>query len=161
MTASVIEELLIKIGIDASDAKKIDNVINQLTRSANKVGSTVDSINANINKSSVIAKNALHDVSNESKKTQTSLSILKLSILGLIAGAALYGRRLAGSFNSAIDNAKTLFYRKNALFRISRQELIQARQYQLAMSKTKLAIESVATKIALNLTPNLISVIND
>ncbi|WP_086956365.1 hypothetical protein, partial [Xenorhabdus innexi] len=54
---------------------------------------------------------------------------------------------------------KELAEQKGLLYDISKQELAQADEYQESMKKTGLMIESIKTKIALNLVPSLTAIV--
>ncbi|SUB98617.1 hypothetical protein [Proteus penneri] len=63
--------------------------------------------------------------------------------------------KVLGFIDASLAGAKELAQEKGLLFDISKKELAQADEYQEAMKKTGLSIESIKTKIALNLVPQL------
>ena len=65
----------------------------------------------------------------------------------LAATAVLYGKKLIGAFHNAIDKAKELATKKDALFKISQKELKQTELYKREMSKTGLAFDSTKSKM--------------
>jgi hypothetical protein len=85
------------------------------------------------------------------------IKILALSVTAVISGLAagimsFIGRSLAG--------AKDLSEQKGLLYDITEQEIKQADAYAEAMNKTGLSVQSLKTKIALNLTPALTNAVN-
>lgn len=79
--------------------------------------------------------------------------------IALAATAVLYGKKLIGAFHNAIDKAKELATKKDALFKISQQELKQTELYKREMSKTGLVFDSIKTTIVVNLAPALTNLI--
>lgn len=155
----VLEEFLIKIGVDASKAGDIAKVVNNLQSGANQLSDTANSIQNDTNKAIRETKKSTSEAGNAVNKTRSKLFSLKLVLVTLAATAVLYGKKLIGAFNNAIDKAKELATKKDALFKISRKELKQAELYKREMSKTGLALDSIKTKIALNLAPALTNLI--
>lgn len=155
----VLEEFLIKIGVDASKAGEITQIINSLQSGLNNISNLSDDISSNtrrvINETGNVTSNAGKSVD----KTKSKLFSLKLILIALVATTVLYGKKLIGAFNNAIDKAEELATEKEALFRISQKELKQAELYKREMSKTGLALDSIKTKIALNLAPALTNLI--
>lgn len=155
----VLEEFLIKIGVDASKAGDIAKVVNNLQSGANQLSDTANSIQKDTNKAIRETKKSTSEAGNAANKTRSKLFSLKLVLVTLAATAVLYGKKLIGAFNNAIDKAKELATKKDALFKISQKELKQADLYKREMSKTGLALDSIKTKIALNLAPALTNLI--
>lgn len=155
----VLEEFLIKIGVDASKAGEIAKVVNNLQSGANQLSDTANSIQNDTNKAIRETKKSTSEAGKAINKTRSKLFSLKLVLVTLAATAVLYGKKLIGAFNNAIDKAKELATKKGALFKISQKELKQAELYKREMSKTGLALDSIKTKIALNLAPALTNLI--
>ncbi|HHR5880843.1 TPA: hypothetical protein ACS7XF_000757 [Providencia alcalifaciens] len=150
-----IEELLVAIGVDTSQAAKIKEVVvalgaaaTQVANEANKVNKTLDSVGEQSIQSTEIA-------TQKAKETGSSISKLKMLALGVSAVVGLAAAKVLGFIDSSLAGAKDLANEKGALFKISQQELKQADEYQEAMKKTGLSIDSIKTKIALNLVPQL------
>ena len=154
-----LEEFLIKIGVDASKAGDIAQVVSKLQTGANQLSNATSDMQNNVNRAIQETNKSTKEAGKSVDKTRSKLSKLKLGIAGLIAISILYGKKLIGAFNSAIEKAKELATNKDALFKISKKELQQANQYQREMNRTGLAIDSVKTKIALNLAPALTNLI--
>ena len=154
-----LEEFLIKIGVDASKAGDIAKVVNTLQTGANQLSNATSDMQNNVNRAIQETNKSTKEAGKSVDKTRSKLSKLKLGIAGLIAISILYGKKLIGAFNSAIEKAKELATNKDALFKISKKELQQANQYKREMDKTGLAIDSIKTKIALNLAPALTNLI--
>lgn len=143
-----IDELLIRIGVDASQASRINDIINQLNAGASRIGAEANEINRSLN-------GAANDVASSTERANNGISKLKLGMIALTAAVAVAARGLVSVFNSAIDSTADLYLSRGALFNISQNELEQARQYKLAMDKSGLAIDSIKNKIALNLAPEV------
>ncbi|OCG38582.1 phage tail protein [Gilliamella sp. Gris1-4] len=154
-----LEEFLIKIGVDASKAGEITKVVNNLQAGVNQLADTANSIQEDANKAIRETKKSTAEAGKAANKTKSKLFSLKLVLVALAATAVLYGKKLIGAFNNAIDKAKELATKKSALFKISQKELKQAELYKREMSKTGLALDSIKTKIALNLAPALTNLI--
>lgn len=155
----VLEEFLIKIGVDASKAGDIAKVVNNLQSGANQLSDTANSIQKGANKAIQETKKSTSEAGKAVDKTKSKLSKLKIGIAGLIAIAVLCGKKIVSAFNHAIDKAKELAVKKGALFKVSQKELKQAELYKREMSRTGLALDSIKTKIALNLAPALTNLI--
>lgn len=154
-----LEEFLIKIGVDASKAGDIAKVVSKLQTGANQLSNATSDMQNNVNRAIQETNRSTKEAGKSADKTRSKLSKLKLGIAGLIAIGILYGKKLIGAFNSTIEKAKELATTKGGLFKISKKELQQANQYQREMNRTGLAIDSVKTKIALNLAPALTNLI--
>lgn len=154
-----LEEFLIKIGVDASKAGDIAKVVSKLQTGANQLSNATNQMHSDVNRVIQETNRSTKEAGKSVDKTRSKLSKLKLGIAGLIAIGILYGKKLIGAFNSAIEKAKELATNKDALFKISKKELQQANQYQREMNRTGLAIDSIKTKIALNLAPALTNLI--
>ncbi|MWN31018.1 MULTISPECIES: phage tail protein [unclassified Gilliamella] len=154
-----LEEFLIKIGVDASKAGEITKVVNNLQAGANQLADTANSIQEDANKAIRETKKSTAEAGKAASQTKSKLFSLKMILVALAATAVLYGKKLIGAFNNAIDKAKELATKKGALFSISQKELKQAELYKREMSKTGLALDSIKTKIALNLAPALTNLI--
>lgn len=155
----LLEEFLIKIGVDASKAGDIAKVVNQLQTGANQLSNATNQMQSDVNRAIKETNKSTKEAGKSADKTKSKISKLKLSIAGLITIAVLYGKKIVRAFNSAIDKAKELTAKKGALFKVSQKELQQANQYKREMDKTGLAIDSIKTKIALNLAPALTNLI--
>ncbi|MEX9875352.1 hypothetical protein AB7X03_18090 [Providencia rettgeri] len=155
-----IEELLVAIGVDTSQAAKIKEVVvalgvaaTQIANEANKVNKTLDAVGEQSIQST-------EQATKKAKETGTNISKLKMLALGVSAVVGLATAKVLGFIDSSLAGAKALAKEKGALFKISQQELKQADEYQGAMKKTGLSIDSIKTKIALNLVPQLTSAAN-
>ena len=155
----LLEEFLIKIGVDASKAGDIAKVVNQLQAGANQLSNATNQMQSDVNRAIKETNKSTKEAGNAATKTKSKLFSLKLILVSLAAAAVLYGKKLVRAFNSAIDKAKELATKKDTLFKISKKELQQANQYKREMDKTGLAIDSIKTKIALNLAPALTNLI--
>lgn len=84
---------------------------------------------------------------NAVNKTRSKLFSLNVVFVALVATAVLYRKKLIGAFHNAIDKAKELATKKDALFKISQKELKQTELYRREMSKTGLAFDSTKSKM--------------
>lgn len=155
----LLEEFLIKIGVDASKAGDIAKVVSQLQTGANQLSNATNKMQNDVNRAIKETNKSTKEAGNAANKTKSKLFSLRLILVSLAAAAVLYGKKLVRAFNSAIDKAKELATKKDTLFKISKKELQQANQYKREMDKTGLAIDSIKTKIALNLAPTLTNLI--
>ena len=155
----LLEEFLIKIGVDASKAGEIAKVVNTLQTGANQLSNATNKMQSDVNRAIKETNKSTKEAGNAANKTKSKLFSLRLILVSLAAAAVLYGKKLVRAFNSAIDKAKELATKKDTLFKISKKELQQANQYKREMDKTGLAIDSIKTKIALNLAPTLTNLI--
>lgn len=167
-----LDELLIKIGVDGSQAQQISGYIDLLQNGADNIGANAESINNKLDSllndvsqsldgASEAANQASKDLGtagNSADKAESKFSKLKVAMIALVGGAMLFGGRIASAFNSAISNAEELFKSKNALYSISKDEIAQVDKYKQSLDKTSLSINSIKTKIAINLIPSVTAV---
>lgn len=167
-----LDELLIKIGIDGSQAQQINTYVNMLQSGADNIGANAAAINSKIDSllndvsdsldnASEAANRASNDLERsgvKAEKAESKFSKLKIAMVALVGGAMLFGGRIASAFDSAINNAEALFQSKNALYSISKDEIAQVGQYKQSLDKTSLSIDSIKTKIAINLIPTVMAV---
>ena len=156
----VLEEFLIKIGVDASRAGDISRVVNKLQTGANQLANAADGIQTNAKRAIQEAARSVDAAGGAADSTKSKFSGLKLGIAGLIAVSILYGKKMVSAFSSAMDSVTGLSRGKGALFKISQRELNQAGTYQREMRRTGLALDSIKTKIALNLAPAITNVVS-
>ena len=121
-----IEELLAAIGVDASQAAKVKELVAALAMAATKAATEVDKVKSN----------------------------LALDVGAMMSTAAT---KVFEFINACVAGAKALAQEKGLLFNITQKELAQADEYQAVMKKTGLSIESIKTKIVLNLLPQITS----
>lgn len=150
-----IEELLVAIGVDTSQAAKINEVVVALATAATKIATEANKINDNLGDIGDQASDDLSDASRRADEVGGSLGRLKLLALGIGAVVGMATAKVLGFIDASLAGAKELAQEKGLLFDISKRELAQANEYQEAMKKTGLSIESIKTKIALNLVPQL------
>ncbi|CAQ85684.1 MULTISPECIES: phage tail tape measure protein [Photorhabdus] len=155
-----IDELLVAIGVDTSQAAKIKEVIvalgvaaTQIANEANKVNKTLDSVGEESIKST-------EEASEKADEAGASISKLKLLAIGVVAAVSVATTKVLGFINSSITGAKELAKEKGLLYKISDRELKQADEYEKSMKKMGLSIDSVKTKIALNLVPSMTKAVN-
>ena len=155
----VLEEFLIKIGVDALKAGEIAAIIALLQSGADKLSDSANEMQDGLNKMIRQTQQSTEEAGKSAEEAKSKFSKLKLVIIGLTAVSVLYGKKILHAFNNVIDKAKELATKKDALFKISQKELKQAELYKREMSKTGLALDSIKTKIALNLAPALTNLI--
>lgn len=155
----VLEEFLLKIGVDASKAGEIAAIIALLQSGADTLSDSANEMQDGLNKMIQQTQESTEEAGKSAEEAKSKFSKLKLVLIGLTAVSVLYGKKILRAFNNAIDKAKELATKKDALFKISQKELKQADLYKREMSKTGLALDSIKTKIALNLAPALTNLI--
>lgn len=153
-----IEELLVAIGIDTSQAAKIQEVVVALGAAAVTMANEANKINGNLDTIGESAAQGAEEAGKKAKEVGRSMSKLKMIAVGVGAVIGFVSGKVLSFLDSAIAGAKNLSKEKGLLFDISKQELQQADEYQEAMKKTGLSIESIKTKIALNLVPQLTAI---
>lgn len=153
-----IEELLVAIGIDTSQAAKIQEVVVALGAAAVTMANEANKINGNLDTIGESAAQGAEEAGKKAEEAGRSMSKLKMIAIGVGAVIGFVSGKVLGFLDSAIAGAKNLSKEKGLLFDISKQELQQADEYQEAMKKTGLSIESIKTKIALNLVPQLTAI---
>lgn len=155
-----IEELLVAIGIDTSQAAKIQEVVVALGAAAVAMANEANKINGDLDTIGESAAQGAEEAGKRAEEAGRSMSKLKMIAVGVGAVIGFVSGKVLGFLDSAIAGAQNLSKEKGLLFDISKQELQQADEYQEAMKKTGLSIESIKTKIALNLVPQLTAVAN-
>ncbi|MEY0255585.1 hypothetical protein AB7X32_17615 [Morganella morganii] len=153
-----IEELLVAIGIDTSQAAKIQKVVVALGAAAVTMANEANKINGNLDTIGESAAQGAEEAGKKAEEAGRSMSKLKMIAVGVGAVIGFVSGKVLGFLDSAIAGAKNLSKEKGLLFDISKQELQQADEYQEAMKKTGMSIESIKTKIALNLVPQLTAI---
>ncbi|MGE2433617.1 hypothetical protein ACME8T_07600 [Morganella morganii] len=153
-----IEELLVAIGIDTSQAAKIQEVVVALGAAAVAMANEASKINGNLDEIGENAAQGAEEAGKKAEEAGRSMSKLKMIAVGVGAVIGFVSGKVLGFLDSAIAGAQNLSKEKGLLFDISKQELQQADEYQEAMKKTGLSIESIKTKIALNLVPQLTAI---
>lgn len=153
-----IEELLVAIGIDTSQAAKIQEVVVALGAAAVTMANEANKINGNLDTIGESAAQGAEEAGKKAEEAGRSMSRLKMIAVGVGAVIGFVSGKVLGFLDSAIAGAKNLSKEKGLLFDISKQELQQADEYQEAMKKTGMSIESIKTKIALNLVPQLTAI---
>lgn len=154
-----LEEFLIKIGVDASQAGEISRVVNSLQTGANQLSNAANNIQTDTNKAIQDVKKSTSEAGKATDKTKSKLLSLKLILVALAGAAVLYAKKLVGAFNDAIDKTHELAFKKDTLFKISQKEINQAMLYKREIDKTGLALDSIKTKIALDLAPAITNLI--
>ncbi|HAS8351262.1 TPA: hypothetical protein I7721_09085 [Vibrio vulnificus] len=153
-----IEELLVAIGIDTSQAAKIQEVVVALGAAAVAMANEANKINGDLDTIGESATQGAEEAGKKAEEAGRSMSKLKMIAVGVGAVIGFVSGKVLGFLDSAIAGAQNLSKEKGLLFDISKQELQQADKYQEAMKKTGLSIESIKTKIALNLVPQLTAI---
>lgn len=150
-----IEELLVAIGVDTTQAAKIKDVVVALGAAATQIATEANKINSNLTDIGDDASKSINDAANNADSVGSKMSKLKLLAIGVGAVIGAVSAKILGFIDSSLAGAKELAKEKGLLFNISQDELRQADEYQAAMKKTGLSIDSIKTKIALNLVPQL------
>lgn len=155
----ILEEFLLRIGVDGSKVGDIVAIIELLQKSADKLKDIADKMQNDVNNVIEQTRESAEDAGKSAEKTESKLSKLRLALIALTAITVLYAKKIVGAFNNAIDKAQELANETDALFKISQKELNQATLYKRELDKTGLALDSIKTKIALNLAPAITNLI--
>lgn len=156
-----IEEFLIKLGFDAKGANQFNTAINIINMTAIKLENTVNNVSSSMSTTLNGVGNDFEKTGDNAEKASQKISKTQLVLKGIISSIAGYGSKIASVFEGAIKNAKDLYLKKDALFKISKNELSQVDKYHKAMDATEIALKSIATKIALKLAPAVTDIAND
>ncbi|WP_392563441.1 hypothetical protein RHO13_08540 [Orbus wheelerorum] len=154
-----IDKLLISIGVDTSQAEKFTQITEKLSQSAEKLGTIASEIGKHLNDTISEVDESTDNVSQQSQVAETRISKLKSGLMAIQTVAIAVGQAFVSAFNDAIKGVETFYNDKDALFKISKKELAQTKEYQSALSKANNAIENIKTKIAAGLTPALTKII--
>lgn len=138
-----IEKLLTTLGFEIEQVVKLKGVVTALGTAAASIAETMSKVKRNLNGFGLTIDN------------------FKTVLSALATAVDFVANRFMGFIDSTVKGAKNLAQEKDLLFAISEKELKQADEYQVATQKTALSIDSIKTKIALGLLPNLTAVIND
>ncbi|MDF7681184.1 hypothetical protein PT300_11565 [Enterobacteriaceae bacterium ESL0689] len=155
-----IEELLVAIGVDTTQAAKINDVVVALGVAAAQIASEANRVNRNLDDIGDHSIRTTEEATRKAKEAEKSVGKLKMLAAGVGALIGYVSGRVLGFIDQAVGGARTLSKEKGLLFNISQAELQQADEYQAAMKRTGVSIESVKTKIALNLLPQLTNAVN-
>lgn len=150
----LLDELVTKFGIDV-DTEKLKAFVGSIGNAAKTIADKANQANAALQQVNDSAIAGAQQVGEQAQAAEKPLSRLKLIALGvgtLITGLAA---KATGFVVGAISGARDLAKEKGLLYKITERELAQADAYTAATHKNQLAIESLRTKIALNLLPAL------
>lgn len=150
-----IEELLVAIGVDTTQAAKIKEVVVALGVAATQIANEANKVNENLSDIGDAATRNIEEAANKADGIGNKISKLKLLAIGVGAVIGAVSANVLGFIDSSLAGAKELAKEKGLLFDISQDELRQADEYQAAMKKTGLSIDAIKTKVALNLVPQL------
>ncbi|WP_392561538.1 hypothetical protein RHO12_10420 [Orbus sturtevantii] len=154
-----IDKLLISIGVDTTQAEKFTQITEKLSQSADKLGTIASEIGKHLDNTISEVADSTDNVSQQSQVAETRISKLKSGLITIQSIAMAVGQAFVSAFNDAIKSVETFYNDKDALFKISKKELAQTKEYQSALSKANNAIENIKTKIAAGLTPALTKII--
>ncbi|WP_448512395.1 phage tail protein [Photorhabdus laumondii] len=155
-----IDELLVAIGVDTSQAAKIKDVIVALGVAATQIASEANKVNKTLDGVGEASVKSTEEATKKADEAGASISKLKLLAVGVVAAVSVATTKVLGFINSSISGAKDLAKEKGLLYKISDRELKQADEYEKSMKKMGLSIDSVKTKIALNLVPAMTKAVN-
>ncbi|MBC9131315.1 hypothetical protein FcAc13_08330 [Frischella sp. Ac13] len=167
-----VDQMLIKLGFDSYKAIKIAVAIQLMVKVVNNVQQQCQHYNkSNDNKALNIIKkendkktpastSKQDDDKQNSKEIKKKLNLLK-STLSVIKNIVKFSKNIASFFNEAINNAKKLANEEDVLFKITCCQLYLVERYNKTMSALGVAVDSICTKIALDLAPIIIEIAND
>jgi len=154
-----IDEFLVGFGIEA-DTQALAAFMTAVVASTQKITDKANEANAALDSVGSSSSKAANDAADKAQEAEKPLNKLKMIAAGVVAAISVAAMGTMAFVNSGIAGAKELAKQKGLLYNISKQELQQADAYNKAMSRTELIIQSVKTKIALNLAPTLIKAVN-
>lgn len=150
----LLDEIVTRLGIEA-DIAKLKQFVGAVSDGVKRIAGQANAANAALTDVNDRAAEGARDAAVAAQEAEKPLNRMKLIALGvgtLITGLAA---KLTGFVVGAIAGAHDLASEKGLLYQISAKELAQADAYTAATHKNQLAIESLRTKIALNLAPAL------
>lgn len=150
------DEVLIKIGVDSTQAKTMTTLISAINNSANQLGQSAVSINRSLNSSFTSIEASITKVGTQSAQAVSVLQRVKKGIVSVAKAVS----QVASVFDYSIKQTESLAKSKNALFKISEDEIALSQSYSKALDKSQIAISSVKNKIALGLAPTIVKLIS-
>lgn len=142
-----------KIGIDTSQVSNIAQITDKLQSGAGKLSKITKEIQNDLNSVFSETSKSTDKAGNSAVQVQSKLVTLKKMLFSIAAAGKSYGKTIVNAFDNAIDKAQELANNEDVLFEISKTEIDQGKLYKKEMEKTGNAIDSIKTKIALNLAP--------
>ncbi|WP_445496683.1 phage tail protein [Photorhabdus sp. SF281] len=155
-----IDELLVSVGVDTSQAAKIKDVIVALGAAAVQIANEANGVNKILDGVGEESVKSTEQAAQKAEEAGSSISKLKLLAVGVAAAVSVATTKVLGFINSSITGAKDLAKEKGLLYKISDRELKQSDEYERSMKKMGLSVDSVKTKIALNLVPSMTKAVN-
>lgn len=155
----ILDELVTKFGIDV-DTDKLKAFVGSLGSAAKTIAEKANQANAALHQVNDSAIAGAQQAGQQAQAAEKPLNRLKLLALGVstVIGAAT--AKVLGFVVGAIGGARELAKEKGLLYHISERELAQADAYSAAVKRNQLAIDSLRTKIALNLAPAMTRLAN-
>lgn len=155
----ILDELVTKFGIDV-DTEKLKAFVGSIGNAAKTIADKANQANAalqQVNDSAVAGAQQAGEQAQAAEKPLNRLRLLALGVTTVIGAATA---KVLGFVVGAIGGARDLAKEKGLLYQISERELEQADDYSAALKRNQLAVDSLRTKIALNLTPALTRMAN-
>lgn len=150
----LLDELVTKFGIDV-DIEKLKAFVGSIGNAVKVIADKANQANAalqQVNDSAIAGAQQAGEKVQAAEKPLNRLKLIALGVGALITGLTA---KVTGFVVGAISGARDLAKEKGLLYNITEKELSQADAYTAATHKNQLAIESLRTKIALNLVPAL------
>lgn len=150
----ILDELVTKFGIDV-DIEKLKAFVGAIGNAAKTIADKANQANAALQQVNDSAIAGAQQVGEQAQAAEKPLSRLRLLALGVTTVIGAATAKVLGFVVGAIGGARDLAKEKGLLYQISERELEQADAYSAALKRNRLAVDSLRTKIALNLTPAL------
>lgn len=150
----ILDELVTKFGIDV-DIEKLKAFVGAIGNAAKTIADKANQANAALQRVNDNAIAGAQQVGEQAQAAEKPLNRLRLLALGVTTVISAAAAKVLGFVMGAIGGARDLAKEKGLLYQISERELEQADAYSAALKRNQLAVDSLRTKIALNLTPAL------
>ncbi|MBE7866208.1 hypothetical protein GC340_22010, partial [Yersinia pestis] len=150
----ILDELVTKFGIDV-DTEKLKAFVGSIGNAAKTIADKANQANAELQQVNDSAIAGAQQVGEQAQAAEKPLNRLRLLALGVTTVIGAATAKVLGFVVGAIGGARDLANEKGLLYQISERELEQADAYSAALKRNQLAVDSLRTKIALNLTPAL------
>lgn len=155
----ILDELVTKFGIDV-DTEKLKAFVGSIGNAAKTIADKANQANAALQQVNDSAIAGAQQVGEQAQAAEKPLNRLRLLALGVTTVIGAATAKVLGFVVGAIGGARDLANEKGLLYQISERELEQADAYSAALKRNQLAVDSLRTKIALNLMPALTRMAN-
>ncbi|RKS86914.1 phage-related protein [Orbus hercynius] len=150
-----LDQALITIGVESTQVQTINTLVSGINNTANELRSSTTLINNSLSATFMSLSATMEKTGEKTEKTTSLLQQLKQGVISV----AKVVNQAAKAFDESIRQTESLAKNKDALFKISQDEVAVSKAYTKALDKSQTAISSVKNKIALGLAPTVIKLI--